>query len=146
MKRIFALLKLTVSKMRNYVSPVFLLLLAVSFTLWYIAKLNYSYTTDLTVDVHIDGEHINVPCVVEAKGSTLFGYKLSGAPDVEVSLSELKYEMLDLPTTAEGVVDSTAVQKIRIYTSAMQHALSKKFSDLKVVSVGRFEDIKLPKK
>ena len=144
MKRIIALLKVGASKLRNYVSPVFLLLLAVSFTLWYIAKLNYTYTTDLEVEVNIDGQHIEVPCVVEAKGSTLFGYKLSGSPDVDIPLSELKYERLELPLTAEGVVDSTAVPKLRISTSAMHHAMAKKFSDLKLVSVGRFDDIKEP--
>ena len=33
--------------LRRYISPVFLALLVASFILWYIAKLNYTYTTCL---------------------------------------------------------------------------------------------------
>ena len=73
MKRFYALLKVGVQKLRNYVSPVFLVLLAVSFTLWYISKLNYTYTTDLKIKVKVNGERLIVPCVVEGKGTTLFG-------------------------------------------------------------------------
>ena len=41
--------------MHRYVSPVFLALLVASFILWYIAKLSYTYTTEQTVRVSVDG-------------------------------------------------------------------------------------------
>jgi len=69
MKRFIALLKTWAQKLRNYISPVFLVLLAVSFTLWYISKLNYTYTTDFNIKVKVNGERLVVPCVVEGKGT-----------------------------------------------------------------------------
>ena len=51
--------------LRRYVSPVFLALLVASFILWYIAKLNYTYTTEQPFTVNVDGERFKVSCVVE---------------------------------------------------------------------------------
>ena len=74
MKRFYALLKVWAQKLRRYISPVFLVLLAVSFTLWYISKLNYTYTTDFEVSLDIEGHQMVLPCVGEGKGTTLLGY------------------------------------------------------------------------
>ena len=46
--------------LRRYVSPVFLALLVASFILWYIAKLNYTYTTEQPFTVNVDGERFKV--------------------------------------------------------------------------------------
>ena len=46
--------------MHRYVSPVFLALLVASFILWYIAKLSYTYTTEQTVRVSVDGQPFEV--------------------------------------------------------------------------------------
>ena len=62
--------------MRRYVSPVFLALLVASFILWYIAKLSYTYTTEQTVRVSVDGQPFEVTCVVEGIGTNLFGYRV----------------------------------------------------------------------
>ncbi len=61
---------------RRYVSPVFLALLVASFILWYLAKLSYTYTTEQTIRVNIDGQPIEVACVVEGLGTNLFGYRV----------------------------------------------------------------------
>ena len=49
--------------LRRYVSPVFLALLVASFILWYIAKLNYTYTTEqpFTVNVAVSYTHLTLP-------------------------------------------------------------------------------------
>ena len=62
--------------MRRYVSPVFLALLVASFILWYIAKLSYTYTTEQTVRVSVEGQPFEVTCVVEGIGTNLFGYRV----------------------------------------------------------------------
>ena len=46
--------------LRRYISPVFLALLVASFILWYIAKLNYTYTTEQPFTVNVDGERFKV--------------------------------------------------------------------------------------
>ena len=134
--------------MRKYISPVFLALLAVSFTLWYISKLNYTYTTDFNIKVKVEGERINVPCVVEGKGTNLFGYGFYQSRRANIPLSELQHEVVEVPVfTAEGVVDTlTKAYKVRISPVSMQDALSVRFSDLKIVSVGNFDDIPLQQK
>ena len=146
MKRLYALLKVGVQKLRNYVSPVFLVLLAVSFTLWYISKLNYTYTTDLKIKVKVNGERLIVPCVVEGKGTTLFGYGFYASRRASIPLNELNYDIIEEPVVAEeGMpVDTLAKEyKVRISPLSMQDAISVRFSDLKIVSIGDFDDIPL---
>ena len=144
MKRLFALLKVGLQGLRKYISPVFLALVVVSFTLWYILKLDHTYTKDLKVEVNIDGQRIVVPCVVEGKGSNL----LYSSSRVNVPLSDLKYKVVKVPVSGKEVPDSLTVfeKKVRIQPVSMQDALSIRFSDLKIVSVGTFSDIELPKK
>ena len=143
MKRLFALLKVGLQGLRKYISPVFLVLLGVSFTLWYISKLNYTYTTDFNIKVKVDGERIVVPCVVEGKGTTLFGYGFYASRRANIPLSELSYEVVEQPVVnADGIVDSlTTIRKAHISPLSMQDAISVRFSDLKIVSVGDFDDI-----
>ena len=146
MKRFIALLKAWAQRLRNYVSPVFLALLAVSFTLWYISKLNYTYTTDFNIKVKVEGQRIVVPCVVEGKGTNLFGYGFYTSRRVNIPLSELNHEVVEVPVINEqGVVDTLAkAYKVRISPLSMQDAISVRFSDLKIVSVGDFDDITIP--
>ena len=75
--------------LRRYISPVFLALLVASFILWYIAKLNYTYTTEQPFTVNVDGERFKVSCVVEGVGTNLFGYRVS-----------VSYTHLTLPTNS----------------------------------------------
>ena len=144
MKKVIEFLKSLKQRLRKYISPVFLVLLAVSFTLWYISKLGYNYTTELKVKVSVDGYNITVPCVVEGKGSTLFRYGVYAASSAEISLSELKFEVLEQHVATDN--DTIVERKMRISPMSMQDALSVRFSDLKIVSVGRFSDIDLPAK
>ena len=51
MKRLIEKLKAWFRALTRYVSPVFMMLFVASFVLWYIAKLNYTYTTDMNVKV-----------------------------------------------------------------------------------------------
>lgn len=149
MKRLYALLKVGVQKLRNYISPVFLMLLGVSFTLWYISKLNYTYTTDLNIKVKVNGERIVVPCVVEGKGTTLFGYNFYASRRATIPLEELNHDIIEEPAVSEEGVpaDSLAKEyKVRISPISMQDAISVRFSDLKIVSVGDFDDIPLYQK
>ena len=147
MKKLYALIKVGLQRLRKYISPVFLAMLAVSFTLWYISKLNYTYTTDFNIKVKVDDQRIVVPCVVEGKGTTLFGYGFYASRRTNIPLSELNHEVIELPVINEqGVVDTLAKNyRVRISPLSMQDAISVRFSDLKIFSVGDFQDIDLPK-
>ena len=51
-------------QLRSYVSPTYVAMLFAAFVLWYIAKLGDTYTTDHEVVVVVDGERLNVDCVI----------------------------------------------------------------------------------
>ena len=143
MKRLFALLRAWLQKLRNYISPVFVAMLVISFSLWYISKLNYTYTTDFNIKVKVNGERVVVPCVVEGKGSNLVGYGFYASRRVNIPLSELNYDIVEVPVDDEGMLSYE--MKVRISPLSMQDALSIRFSNLKIVSIGDFNDIDIPK-
>ncbi len=120
---------------RSYVSPVFLVMLVASFILWYIAKLGYTYTAEQEIRVNVDGESFRVSCVFEGLGTNLFGYKVYAKKTLRIPLSELRYELL-------GSGDGE--ERIAIDPQSLQHAISVRISDVKVVSVGAVPEIELP--
>lgn len=112
-----------VKKIGRWVSPIFVVMLFASFVLWYIAKLSYTYTTELDVAIEVEKQSTQIKCVVEGVGTNLFGYKIGGAKGVKIPLSELRYEIRP--------VDSL----LSIEPSALMGALSVRFSDIKIISI-----------
>jgi hypothetical protein len=100
------------------------------------------------IKVKVEGQRIVVPCVVEGKGTNLFGYGFYTSRRVNIPLSELNHEVVEVPVINEqGVVDTLAkAYKVRISPLSMQDAISVRFSDLKIVSVGDFDDIAIPQR
>ncbi len=137
MKNFFIQIKIYLSslaiiqKLGRVVSPIFLGMLAASFVLWYIAKLSYTYTTELDVRVVIEEQYIDARCVVEGVGTNLFGYKIKGGAKLRIPLSELRYEINE--------ADST----ISIINSSLSGALSVRLSDIKIISIDADPRIKL---
>ncbi len=113
--------------LRHYISPAFLVMLTASFILWYIAKLSYTYTTDLDVDVKIGSQKVEVSCVVEGVGTNLFGYRLYKGGKLSIPLTELKYYR------SSGLGDSG---DLIVDPQSLRNAISVRYSDIKVVSIG----------
>ncbi len=118
--------------MHRYVSPVFLVMLVASFILWFIAKLNYTYMTEQKVQLLIDGRPVEVTCLVEGLGTNLFGYKVYSNKTLRIPLTELRYEVAQ-EEGHEG--------KIRIDPQSLQSAISLRYSDIKIISVGEVPEI-----
>ncbi len=148
-------------KVKQYISPVFIILLVASFVLWYFAKLSYTYTTEFDVKVNVDGERFTVPCVVEGKGTNLFGYSVYTSRRVSIPLEELKYEVVeknvavesDTVKPIEGIdsvkvvkVEPQIVRKVHIDPISLRGAISVRFSDIKIISVGNIPEIDIPEK
>ena len=121
--------------MHRYVSPVFLALLVASFILWYLAKLTYMYTTEQTIRLSIDGQPVEITCVVEGVGTNLFGYRVYMNKTLRIPLAELKTRR----ATGEGHEG-----KLVIDPQSLQNAISVHYSDVKVVAVRNIPPIKLP--
>lgn len=123
----------------RYISPVFIMLFVVSFVLWYIAKLNYTYTTDMNVSVKIGNHRYNVPCVVEGKGTNLFGYFISSSRRISIPLDELQWSEVSDVT---GVCDMNATtRRLHIESQSLQNAIAVRLSDIKLLSIGVVPDV-----
>ena len=113
--------------LHRYVSPIFLVMLVASFILWYIAKLNYTYTADYDVKLNIDGNRIEVPCVIEGQGTNLLNHKLKIGSRLRIPLSELVYSY---------DADEDGNEIIIIEQRSLKNAVSVRMSDIKIVSLG----------
>ena len=140
------LLKRFSALVRHYVSPVFVTLFCASFVLWYIVKLDHTYTTEYAVHVNIDGERLRVPCVVEGKGATLFGYRVYMHRQIRIPLSELKYtvEHRSVEPQAEGAAPTVDETLCILDPQSLQNAISVRISDIKVISVGNIPPLPMP--
>jgi hypothetical protein len=66
---------------------------------------------------------------------------------VSIPLKDIKHSIVEHPVAVEGFADSVRMEhKIRINPVAMQDALSVRFSDLKILSVGTLPELDMPKK
>lgn len=128
--------------LHHYISPAFLIMLTASFVLWYIAKLSYTYTTDLDIDIKVAGAKFEINCVVEGVGTNLFGYRLYKGRKVSIPLSELKYEHLTVDEDIEG---EQPTSKIIVDAQSLQNAISVRYSDIKVISIGSIPTVEISK-
>ncbi len=119
--------------LRHYISPAFGVMLFAAFVLWYIAKLGYNYTTDLEIEVRAADSKFKVACVVEGVGTNLFGYRLYKGGKVSIPLKELSYTRS---------IDSR-YNDIIIDPQSLQNALSVRYSDIKIKSIGSLPTIAL---
>ncbi|MBE6188610.1 MAG: hypothetical protein IJW88_07450 [Alistipes sp.] len=142
MKRIWEYIKKLGELAKKYISPVFISLFVASFTLWYIAKLNYNYTTDLDVKIRIGDQRFEVPCVVEGKGTNLFGYVIS-TNRLNIPLSELEYTVMR-EVTQIGAAPTDRV-RIHLQSESLKNAISVRLSDINIRSIGAVPDIEAPK-
>lgn len=94
---------------RQLLSPVFLTLLFASFVLWYVSKLSYTYTTEMPVNVRIDGRRLRVMCVVEGRGTALWGQRMSLRNRINIKSSELK--MTPAASAPYVLIDSASLGK-----------------------------------
>ena len=127
--------------LKSSVSPAFIMLMCASFIMWYILKLQYTYTTDYAVLVNIEGEHLRVPCVIEGKGTNLLAYRVHMHKEIKIPLTDLKYSIASEQNGATAEI----VDSIMIDPHSIQSAISVRFSDLKIVSIGEFPDLEIEK-
>ena len=106
---------------------MFIAMFVAAFVLWYITKLGYNYTTDYNVHLNISGEKLEVPCVIEGKGTNLFNYKFQLGKRLRIPLDELSYTV---------VMDDFGGTFLQIDPRSLQNAISVRVSDIKIVSLG----------
>ena len=82
-----------------------------------------------------------MPCVVEGVGTNLLGYKIYQHKELKFALADLKYAV-------EQQVDEQTGEVLGRYcvidNQSLQNAITLRFSDIKVLSVGDIPLIALP--
>ncbi len=105
-------------------SPAFLVILLGSFLLWYMTKLSYEYTTEMPLNVRIDGQKYRVTAIVHGRGSVLMAQKL-------LLKGKLNLKMDDL-SVRQSKNDPHA---LTITPASLQRAINSEIKDLDVTQV-----------
>ena len=115
---------------RRFSNPVFFGLLGLSFLLWYITKLSYTYTTDITIPVRIDSTQYTVRCNVEGIGYQILMHKWTPRKNTVILSAD------NIAVNPSAVVPGFALQNI----------ISAKISDLKIKTVEAPDEVEQPKR
>ena len=119
-------------RLRKFISVPFLVMLLLSFTLWYAIKLGYTYQAEIPVLVNVDGHVFEVNCMVEGQGTRLFTKRHSKGKPLELSGS-------DLDVSPSAINPGWVV----ISPYSLQNAISARNTDIKFLSVGPIPEIEL---
>lgn len=119
-------------RLRKFISVPFLVMLLLSFTLWYTIKLGYNYQAEIPVLVNVDGHVFEVDCMVEGQGTRLFAKRHSKGKPLELSWS-------DLDVSPSAINPGWVV----ISPYSLQNAISARNTDIKFLSVGPIPEIEL---
>lgn len=107
------------------ISPVFVTMLVAALILWYVSKLSYTYTTEMPVNINIDGQRIKVTCLVEGRGTALWGERMSLRSKINIKSSELRTRPSGNPPYV--IIDSASLGKIM--------SLKANSGDFRIISV-----------
>lgn len=118
---------------KRHLSAAMIPCLLLSFLLWYIIKLGYTYTANIPVNVTIEGQHVRVNCLVEATGYRLFAHRYVFNDDIELQLAEVD--------AAPSVINKG---NYVINPYALQNIISLRNGDLRIISVGELPEIAPP--
>ena len=110
---------------KQLLSPVFITLLIASLILWYVSKLGYTYTTEMPVTINIDGQKIKVTCMVEGRGTALWGQRMSLRNKINIKLADLRTRPSDNPPYI--IIDSASLSKVM--------SLKANSGDFRIISV-----------
>ena len=108
------------------VTPLFLVMLGLSFVLWYVSKLQYSYTAEVPVVVSVEGDRHRVTCVVQGSGHNILSARYFKRKPVKLKRGDVEL------TPVEGAENTWEVGQ-----ESLLNAISIRNADIKVVSVSR---------
>lgn len=111
--------------------PVFILMLVLSFGMWYMIKLGDTYTTEIEVRIYIEDHEMTVPCVAKGKGTDLFLNRRGGKP------IHLQWSNLDVEPSKDNP------EYIVVSRESLRKAISAERHGLEIISIGAIPEIKL---
>lgn len=118
-------------QVRKIFSPAFLVMLGISFLLWYTLKLGDTYNARVPFDLDIDGRQVRVTAIVNTTGYKILSYRYSrkdivlGWGDIEVSPS------------------SVNPQAVIIAPESLQRLISIRNPEIQIVSMSDIPEVEL---
>ena len=113
---------------RKYVSSTFLTMLFVSFGLWYINKLDDTYTTTFLIRCTLEDEAFHVRCTAEGKGYRLFTLRYLGGIGKPRNLPLVQD---DIEMAPSAINPGYYV----INTLSLQNVISLRNADVRIISI-----------
>lgn len=114
------------------ITPLFLVMLGLTFVLWYSAKLQYTYTTQMTIPVQVGDNRHRVECVVEGTGHNIISARNFQRKTVKLKYSDVELiPVSDMPNT------------YRVAPESLLNAITVLYSDLKIISVSNYPFVEL---
>ncbi len=110
-------------------SPAFLVMLCISFLLWYIIKLGNTYTVELPVTLSLQGNRFNVTCVAEGNGHRLLKYRMRSHRPLNLRQHDLKLSEAD------------SLGFCTIDPSSLQSVISLHYGDVRIISVENIPEV-----
>ena len=116
--------------LKQYASPLFLAMLLISFSMWYLTKLSHDYTAEVPVKMNIDGNQFRVTCVAHGSGYRLLSYRVFRKMKLNLGFSEV--------ATTPSVINPGYYV---VSPSSLQQVISLANSDLQIISIGDIPEI-----
>jgi hypothetical protein len=99
-----------------------------------------TYTTEYNILVNVDGQTIRIPSVVEGVGTNLLGYRNYTHKEIKLHLADLKYSKGSVEDEQTGESQECYI----LDPQSIQNAISVRFSDIKIVSLGDIPPLPIP--
>ena len=113
-------------------SPAFLVMLGLSLLMWYLSKLDYTYTAEVPVSLRFEGEKYRVMCMAEGTGRQIVGHRWFARRAISLDTSKVVL----LPVEGKDGYYS-------IEAGSLQNFISVNHSDLRIISIGTPPELRL---
>lgn len=113
-------------------SPAFLVLLALSALMWYLSKLDYTYTAEVPVAIRYEDDTYRVMCMAEGTGRHIVGYRWFAHRALPLDIS--KVELLPV----EGKDGFYSIEP-----TSLQNYISMHNAELRIISIGTTPELRI---
>lgn len=116
---------------RKIVSPAFLVVLLISFSMWFLTKLSHDYTAEIPVRVEIDGTRFKVTCTARGSGYRLMSHRI------------FRQSKLSLRPNDIALAPSLSQPGYYVISpNSLLHAVNMAKSDIEIIAVGDIPEIR----
>lgn len=119
---------------KQLVSPLFLFLFVLAAIFWYLTKLSYTYTATIPINIDLEGNRFRVECLAEGTGYRIMAHRMFIRKYLDIKSGDVEL------TPAAGSWESYIVKPF-----SLQTALSRRYADIKIISVGEIPEVNLSK-